>query len=242
MKRTSAKRGLFNARIRRRLVVHHLALAVVAVDLIFAFFFIVPRTSSHYQLSLATAYVGLLFLAVTLVIGPLNLLLHLRNPVSSDLRRDIGIWSALLGILHVVVSLPIPAVNVIYFFVEQTGVHGDLVPLLDLFGLSNYAGLLATGLALLLLLIANDWSLSLLGAKRWKGLQRWSYPLFALVVLHGLGYILLQHRRPPLLTIFIVVSAGVVLLQLAGIIYKRYHQRPASSITRPTPPSPDAMI
>jgi sulfoxide reductase heme-binding subunit YedZ len=237
MKRSSGKRGFFNPRIRRRLVVHHLALAVIAVDLILAFFFFVPASSSHFRMSLATAYVGLLFLAATLAIGPLNLLLRMRNPVSSDLRRDIGIWSALLGLLHVLVSLPIPATNVIFFFIEQTDAQGDITVRLDVFGLANDAGLLATGLALFLLLISNDWSLTLAGAKRWKGLQRWTYPLAALVTLHGVGYILVEHRQPPLLTIFIGITAALILLQLVGVFVKRRQLRRKALTVRLSPPT-----
>jgi sulfoxide reductase heme-binding subunit YedZ len=234
MNPTPAKRRLLNARFRRRLLAHHIALLVVATDLTFAFYFVTPSAASHFRLSLATAYAALIFLAVTLIIGPLNLLLKLRNPVSGDLRRDIGIWAAFLSLLHVLVSLPIPAVNVLFFFADQTGVQGDLTPRLDLFGLANYVGLLATALALFLLLLANDWSLTLLGARRWKRYQRWTYPLFILVLLHGLGYILLQHRSPPLLATFILVPVVAIVLQLAGFLIKRRRLQARRPLSDPT--------
>jgi sulfoxide reductase heme-binding subunit YedZ len=40
---------------------------------------------------MATAYVSLALLAATLVTGPINLLRRRPNPVSTDLRRDLGI-------------------------------------------------------------------------------------------------------------------------------------------------------
>ena len=42
----------------------------------------------------------LALLVATLLIGPWNVLRRTANPVSSDLRRDIGIWAGMLGILH----------------------------------------------------------------------------------------------------------------------------------------------
>jgi hypothetical protein len=46
------------------------------------------------QLTVATGYVGLGLLALTLLIGPANLLLRKRNPVSNYLSRDGGKESA----------------------------------------------------------------------------------------------------------------------------------------------------
>lgn len=40
----------------------------------------------------ATGYVALGLLALTLLIGPANLMLSRRNPVSSYLTRDVGMW------------------------------------------------------------------------------------------------------------------------------------------------------
>ncbi len=40
------------------------------------------------KISFATAYPALVFLAVTLLIGPWNVLREKRNPLSGDLRRD----------------------------------------------------------------------------------------------------------------------------------------------------------
>ena len=42
------------------------------------------------QLTVASGYVALGLLGLTLLIGPANLLLGKRNPVSSYLRRDVG--------------------------------------------------------------------------------------------------------------------------------------------------------
>ncbi|HEV8393257.1 MAG TPA: hypothetical protein VGQ37_03240, partial [Vicinamibacterales bacterium] len=52
------------------------------------------------QLTVATGYLGVIFLALTLLLGPANLLLRRRNPVSSYLRRDVGIWTAIFSLAH----------------------------------------------------------------------------------------------------------------------------------------------
>ena len=221
MKKSSAKRGFLNARIRRRLVVHHLLLGILAANLTFSIILFTPSASSHFALSIATAYSGLIFLAATLTIGPINLLRGLRNPVSNDLRRDIGIWAAILGLLHVFVSLPLPAGNILFLFLHNTGEQPGIAPRTDIIGIANDLGLVATILTLYLLVLSNDWSLTFFGAKRWKNMQRWSYPLPPLVIAHGLGYILQEHRQSTLLNIFILSMAGVAILQLIGFIIKR---------------------
>ncbi len=59
----------------------------------------------YQQLTVVTGYLALVFLALTLLIGPANLLLGKRNPTSSYLRRDVGIWTAGFSILHVFFGL-----------------------------------------------------------------------------------------------------------------------------------------
>src|SRR5262245_12872292 len=47
------------------------------------------------QVTLGTGYLALGLLGLTLLIGPANLLLRRRNPVSNYLRRDVGMWTAI---------------------------------------------------------------------------------------------------------------------------------------------------
>lgn len=47
------------------------------------------------QFTVATGYIATGLLTLTLLIGPANLLLRRRNPVSSYLRRDVGTWTVL---------------------------------------------------------------------------------------------------------------------------------------------------
>jgi hypothetical protein len=67
----------------------------------------VEDRSFERRLTTATLYVALGLLALTLLIGPANLLLRCRNPVSSYLRRDVGAWTAVFSAAHVVNSLKV---------------------------------------------------------------------------------------------------------------------------------------
>jgi sulfoxide reductase heme-binding subunit YedZ len=89
-----------------------LAGAAVAITLVA--YAATPPPDVRHRLSMATAYAGLIFLAVSLGIGPWNVLRRRPNPISFDLRRDIGIWS---GILAGVVSAV--AAGQIFGFVRQ---------------------------------------------------------------------------------------------------------------------------
>ena len=59
------------------------------------------------QFTVATGYVALGLLGLTLVIGPANLLLRRRNPVSNYLSRDVGTWAAIGSVVHVIVGLQV---------------------------------------------------------------------------------------------------------------------------------------
>lgn len=56
------------------------------------------------QLVVATGYVALGLIAFTLLIGPANLLLRRRAPVSNYLSRDVGTWAAVFSLVHLIVA------------------------------------------------------------------------------------------------------------------------------------------
>jgi sulfoxide reductase heme-binding subunit YedZ len=135
-------------------------------------------------LTVGLGYVGLLFIIFTLLVGPYKLLWQRRNPVNINLRRDIGIWAGLTGAAHVVVGFQVhQRGRILRYFFNKDGEF-----LTNLFGASNVAGLFATLLIILLLLLSNDISLKQLKGPRWKFLQRFNYVLFVLVVAHTFGY------------------------------------------------------
>ncbi len=66
-----------------------------------------PHAGLNYLLTIGMGYLSLLLTIISLIIGPLNLLRRRANPVNIDLRRDIGIWAALTGFVHVFCSFQV---------------------------------------------------------------------------------------------------------------------------------------
>jgi len=178
-------------RLRRRLWRHHLPLVLLSAASVWLLYVTRPYPDVITRLSFATAWPGLVLLAVTLVIGPWRTLRGKAPILSQDLRRDIGIWGGTLGVLHAGVGQfeHLRGRPWLYYVYEKTGEH--LVPLRhDMFGFSNFTGLFAALILLALLTTSNDASLRKLGGTGWKSLQRWNYACFGLTALHTFGYLM----------------------------------------------------
>ena len=92
----------------------------------------VDGRSFERRLTTASGYLALGLLAVALLIGPTNLLLRRRNPISSYLRRDIGAWTAFFSGVHLIVSLTVHGSGEIHDFLDFFVVDGK--PLTNRFG------------------------------------------------------------------------------------------------------------
>ena len=201
----------------------HLGLALITLIWSYASSLILPDTYKSVRvLAIATGYIALLFLIVTLLIGPLQLIRQgkKRNPVNINLRRDIGIWAGLTGILHVIFGFQVHLQGriILYFFSET---DAGYQPLLNLFGTSNFLGVGATIILLGLLILSNDISLRWLKGKRWKNLQRFNYGLLILVVAHTIGYQLVVNRDPVMRTMTIIFTVVLLIIQLVGFFLFR---------------------
>lgn len=204
-------------RRNRRRLRHHLALAVASVSLIGAIYAALQPQDPRFGLSMATAYTSLALLGATLALGPLNILRARPNPVSTDVRRDIGIWTALVGIAHVAFGLQVHfRPRMWLYFLAPAAERGRFPLRLDQFGFANHTGLVATLILVLLLALSNDLSLRRLGRKRWKALQQLNYALFALVGLHGLLYQQLERRPMFYVSVLGAAFTIVTALQLSG--------------------------
>jgi sulfoxide reductase heme-binding subunit YedZ len=190
--------------------------------------FQLPRRISRGQLSVATGYLALGLLGLTLLIGPANLLLRRRNPVSSYLRRDLGAWTAIASVAHVILALQPHAERGVLGFLDYFVAAGR--PLTNSFGLGNWTGLAALVIVVGLLAISTDRALRELKARRWKRLQRLNYALFVLVVLHAFFYGALLRMTSPFTLLLLVMVVAVFAGQAAGIWLWR--RRLARSVTR----------
>ena len=170
-----------------------------------------------FRLSMGTAYTSLALLAATLLIGPWQVLRRSANPVSSDLRRDIGIWAAITGMAHVVFGLQVHLPGKTWQYFLWAPDQPRLIPLrYDLSGGANWTGLATALILLVLLALSNDAALRRLGTSRWKALQRWNYGGFALMVVHAGIYQFLERRTAPWIVLFAGIIAVVVWLQVKG--------------------------
>jgi sulfoxide reductase heme-binding subunit YedZ len=195
-----------------RRITRHIILFLVSGVTGATFYLALAPESPIWRLSMASAYGGLVLLSLSLIIGPWNRLRGHPNPVSGYFRRDIGIWAGVLGIVHVIVGLQVHFRRKMWlYFLPPADATYTFPMRIDPFGLTNYAGLGAILILLLLLFLSNDASLRALGARRWKSLQRWNYAGAVLVVAHGLVYQILEKRTVG----FIVVGATIVLFALA---------------------------
>ena len=172
------------------------------------------------QLSISTGYLALGFVGLTLLIGSLNLLLRRRSPVSSYLRRDIGIWAAVAIVAHVILGVRSMGINFYYFFIDEGR------PRVNSFGWGNWTGLVALVIVVGLLTISTDRSLRELKAKRWKSLQRLNYVLFAMSVLHAFFYGALLRATSPFTLVLFFIAGAVFAAQAIGIwLWRRRHAR-----------------
>jgi sulfoxide reductase heme-binding subunit YedZ len=182
------------------------------------------------EFTLATGYVALGLLALTLLIGPANLLLRRRNPVSSFLRRDVGMWTAIASVIHVIFGLQVHGSGQISDFINYF-VARDGSPLLNSFGLGNWTGLAGLVIVVALLALSSDAALRKLKARPWKWLQRLNYVLFALVILHAFFYGALL-RVTSAFTLLLGLSVlAVFVAQVVGVwLWRRRYSRTAATL------------
>jgi sulfoxide reductase heme-binding subunit YedZ len=165
-------------------------------------------------LSFATAYAGLALLVAALAIGPLNLLRRRPNPTSTDLRRDIGIWAGVFGIVHTIAGLQVHMHGELlrYFLIGSAARNFDTLG----FVTANWLGLLSVLLLGVLVSISSDAALRVLGKEKWKFVQRSAYLVIVAVVVHGALYQILEKRRWFPALIFSLLAIVVAVFQWAG--------------------------
>ena len=208
---------MLSTRFRRRLLQHILiGAATAALTLIFAQLF--PKRDFISRASIGTSYAALFLTAVALLLGPFNVLWRRPNPVSFDLRRDVGIWAGISALLHTAVGLNVHLRGRMWLYFVDT--HDHLRR--DAFGFGNYTGLIAALVFALLLALSNDLSLRTLGAGRWKWLQQWAYLAVALTAAHAILYQHVEKRTLPLRALLYALCAIVVVVQLAAWSRRRH--------------------
>lgn len=201
-----------------RLWRHHLPLFVFSFATVAALFSTRPYRDVVSRASFAAAYPALALMAATLLVGPWNLLRRRPNPVSSDLRRDLGIWAGILGVVHAAVGqfVHLRGRPWLYYVYGSTEHHHG--PRHDLFGLANYTGALGVLLLAALFATSNDLSLKRFGTRKWKQLQRWNYAVFALVAIHSVAFQVVEKQTEPWVMMVAFCIALALIIQVGGIM------------------------
>lgn len=214
-----------NHRLAYRILRHHLPIVAFSTIAFLLLYFTRPYKDVVTRLSFATAYPAFVLLSITLLIGPINLLRRRRNPVSSDLRRDIGIWAGVIGTLHAFIGqwVHLRGRPWLYYVYGPAEKHVGLR--LDLFGLANDTGALSTLLLIALFATSNDLSLRALGTPRWKSLQRWNYGVFALAAMHTFGYQGIEKQKVAWVGTIIICATITIAIQCAGFWKRRRADR-----------------
>lgn len=213
-------------------MIRHTVFGITSAVVIIAFY----RSSTEFtdmgKLSISSAYLGLVTLVIALAIGPLNILLGKPNPVSSYLRRDFGIWSAILALFHTIVGLQVHFGGKFWFYFMYLPDHPHLIPLRhDPFGITNYLGLASALLMLILMLISNNKSIRKLTAKRWKSWQRSAYLVAIMVPLHAVIYQFLENRIPGFCILLATLILAMLVMQYTGFIrFKKLKQKKLAGV------------
>lgn len=178
-------------------------IGVLAVVLTSLFYASRPQWVPDMRLWRAVGDASLVLLVVTLALGPAGRLSAAAAGLSSW-RRQLGIWTALTGLVHTVLVLygwvAFDLGRLMGFeFVPELGRTARMEPG---FGLANLMGLVAMALLLVLLATSSDAAVRRLGPPVWNWVQGFAHVVFYLVVLHTayflfLHYTLSFHRDVP---------------------------------------------
>ena len=181
---------MISQRLSRRLVRHHLPIALISIAAAAILYVTRPYPDVITRLSFATAYPALALMGLTLIIGPWRMLRKLSVQSSMDFRRDIGIWAGIFGVFHAVVGNfeHLRGRPWLYYIYDNWQEKHSQPFRYDLFGIANDTGLFAALILLALLATSNDAALRKLRTPGWKKLQRWNYFCFGLTAIHTVLY------------------------------------------------------
>ncbi len=213
-------------RVRR----HFALLVIVAGSVSLAIFGAAPETATD-RVSFLTAYLFMILMMVVLAIGPLRALRTGRAVFNSHLRRDVAIWLAISGMLHVYAGT-VQSMTPLYVgtFV-QIGPDASAVALRqELFSWGTIAGLAILVFLLLLLALSNDVSIIRIGKRWWKRMHRTTYAVFVLTIAHGVAFQFLEYRATWLIALLLLSSGAILGIQFAGFAAVRRRRRRRRSL------------
>ena len=181
-----------------------------------------PTPGTWDRVSIVSGYLCLMLLCAGLAVGPVRALRAGRGTLNSYLRRDLGIWAGLLGLVHLALATEL-SMTADYVATYVAGPAASLRA--SLFSWGSILGF-PVGLNLLLLLgLSSDRSLRWLGVRWWKRLQRSSYLAFLMTVAHAFLFQALEGRHPALVAAVALASGAVLVAQWRGMVAIRRRAR-----------------
>jgi len=166
------------------------------------------------RMSLWSGWLCVLLFAATLMVGPWTLHGNVKPATNILLRRDLGIWAAVTGLIHFALGTAF-SMNPEYisrFVVDELGQSR--------FFWGSIWGTVAGLLVLILLVISNNRLLAKLGAVWWKRLQRLAYPAFLITVIHGVYFQLLEQR-----SYYLYASLALLVLVASAQLFGMWRYR-----------------
>ena len=171
-----------------------------------------------------TGYISIIILSISLIIGPVNKLLKIKNPISTYLRRDISIIGGVLAVIHSVSGLFVHLRgNTWQYFLNKTE-NGYSIRT-DNFGFANYTGLISALIIILLLITSNDFTLKKLNTTSWKNIQRLSYLMFILAIIHCFYYRIVKENLNLIYSFYVPLFIIVLTFQMIGMWLKLTKQK-----------------
>jgi len=209
-------------RLQSRLLRHHVPLLIVSCASIAVLYVTRDYKDVISRASFATAYPAIALLSGTLLVGPWNWLRKRPNPVSNDLRRDVGIWAGILAVAHTAIGqcVHLRGRPWLYYIYGPTEHHHPFPLRHDAFGLANHTGAASALLVIALLATSNDYFLRKLGTREWKKLQRWNYAVFGLAGAHALLYQKGIEKQDWRWVAIVVVCIGLT-MALQAVVFAR---------------------
>ena len=189
-------------RLRRHLLIALLTLILFAIAAASG-----PASGIEDRLSIVSAWLCLALLAYTLLIGPMQVMKTGRSIDNIYIRRDIGIWSAFIGLYHFNLANKL-SMNSAYidFFVNQATMPPAVELRSQLYSWGAILGYIIAVLFLLLLSLSSDLAIRLIGMRWWKRLQRSAYFAFAFTVIHAFAFQILESRTAWLIGPVVLVT------------------------------------
>ncbi|KAF6246257.1 hypothetical protein C6990_10270 [Nitrosopumilus sp. b3] len=215
-------------KIKNNFVTRHLLIGTIAISLTFVFWLAHYDWNEDMRLWRAFGDAGYSLLFMTLIIGPLSKLWS-HSIFLLSWRREIGIWFAVLAIIHgILIANGWANWDVAKFFgyefIPQLGRIARLEPG---FGLANTLGFVAFLWIVILAITSSNRAMKWLGASSWKWIHTGSHIVFYLVAIHTSYFLFIHYTEsfhktvPPQSTFvipFILMSITVLALQISSYI------------------------